>query len=533
MGIPSYFAHIVKRHRTIIKPFEAIGPIHNLYLDSNSLIYDAVYNLQLEKKDEALDDQIIKLVGDKIWRLVTLLKPLNRLFITFDGVAPLAKMEQQRKRRFMSAYQNMQNMQNTNTTLFNTACITPGTAFMNKLGQVLTAQFADNKQLQVKVSTADEVGEGEHKIFQAMRHDTAYHASTTTVVYGLDADLIMLGLLHNPVYLFRETPEFIKQLDRSLNANELYILDLPELSKRLSEDQQNSQTYIYDYIFMCFFLGNDFLPHFPALNIRTSGIDRLMQTFSKVLNNCSGTSKSLLHTSSTSNATRTIHWKNVRTWLADLAANEFKYLQVELEKRDKQQQQQRQSHYKKNDKIKIEEDPLLNLPTEDRALELYINPAEAGWEARYYSALFDIKIDDERRREICINYLEGLEWTWKYYTTGCPDWRWKYNYAYPPLLTDLIKYVPYFDVAFFEAKQLAHKPVSPYVQLSYVMPLPYLHFLPPTLQERLLQQLGDKYPEPKLAKFLWAFCRYFWEAHVVLPELELDSLESVLAGCGR
>ena len=64
-------------------------------------------------------------------------------------------------------------------------------------------------------------------------------------------------------------------------------MDIPQLAttiinkmnnyKKINKKQQKNR--LYDYIFLCFFLGNDFLPHFPAVNIRTSGIDTLIVAY--------------------------------------------------------------------------------------------------------------------------------------------------------------------------------------------------------------------------------------------------------------
>ena len=83
--------------------------------------------------------------------------------------------------------------------------------------------------------------------------------------------------------MFRETPEFIKSIDKNLDPNESYILDIPQLSNYIKNDLVvetfNKKYILQDYIFICFLLGNDFLPHFPSLNIRTQGFENIYNTY--------------------------------------------------------------------------------------------------------------------------------------------------------------------------------------------------------------------------------------------------------------
>ena len=107
MGIPALFSYIVKNHANIIKKlkFNTLQ-INNLYLDCNSIIYDAVYKMELTHNSEQDSDAIIRAVCSKIDEYIHQLKPDNSIYIAFDGVAPVAKLEQQRSRRYKSMYQN-------------------------------------------------------------------------------------------------------------------------------------------------------------------------------------------------------------------------------------------------------------------------------------------------------------------------------------------------------------------------------------------------------------------------------------------
>jgi len=546
MGIPSYFSHFVREHRQIIKSIQSAAiPIHNLYLDCNGFIYDAVNSDRTNKNE----DLLIKFVCDKLIYYINLLKPSQRVFIAFDGVAPVAKLNQQRKRRYLSWYQAKimrdydtvtAGKQVAKDNTWNTAAITPGTPFMAKLATAIKARFAKPAEfglVQLKISCADEEGEGEHKLFEYIRAYADYHKDTHTVIYGLDADLIMLTLNHLPIcnhlYLFRETPEFIKSIDNTLNPNELYVLDIPALGQRIIADftlagagasvafATTGYDKIHDYIFLFFLLGNDFLPHFPALNIRTQGINLLVNAYKHVLN-----AKGLLLTTN-----GRIVWKHFRLLVDYLQKNEFTYLQQEYALRNKQSMSLQKRVINHETPRKEFEYNIQNLPMTDRATEQYINPRELGWENRYYQCLFggemqqnEVQQMEMQKKEICLNYLAGLEWTYKYYRTGCIDWQWTYKTDYPPLLADLIKYIPYFETEFLSPKPA--KPVRDIVQLSYVLPKQSLDLLPPKTKALLLKKKPEWYVDD--CEFQWAFCKYFWEAHVKLPEIDIVELEKII-----
>jgi 5'-3' exonuclease len=169
-----------------------------------------------------------------------------------------------------------------------------------------------------------------------------------------------------------------------------------------------------------------------------------------------------------------------------------------------------------------------NIPTIYRAEEHYIHPGEPGWQTRYYHTTFHLPSNKEVIDTICNNYLEGLEWTFKYYTEGCPHWRWKYNYHYPPLFADLVTRVPNFETIFIDEKRGTNRPFHPNTQLSYVIPIWNHNLLSEKLQKYLAKRgLTKFYVDLPDLKFQWTFCKYFWESHALLPEFSLETLESI------
>ena len=390
MGIPYYFSHIVNCHPTTIKKLENIQQVQHFFLDCNSIIYDIVNHLSTPENASNL--YIIQGVIQKIEYYIQTIQPNGITFIAFDGVAPMAKLKQQKERRYKSCIQEQNNQNNhnqnnhnhnqnnhnnqNNKKKFPTCQITPGTSFMNELNINISEYFSQKPN--IIVNGSNEVGEGEHKLFHFIRSSSLIKKNDVLMVYGLDADLIMLCIHHLSlfpnIYLYRETPEFIKYLSPTLEPNELYYLDIP-FFVHLLEEKMGQKYRMYDYVFICFMLGNDFLPHFPAINIRTGGIDKLLNVYKETFSKHSEPKHSEPKQTDCLTDGKVIYWNNFEKFIGILAEKEHFFLKGEMQLRD---------YMENNITDKTDE----NIPQYERNAEKYINPFEKGWKDRYYNTLF-------------------------------------------------------------------------------------------------------------------------------------------------
>lgn len=218
MGVPQFFHWLTTHYEKhlLFDNYPYNVPPEYLYLDFNCAIHPAVKRPELVGK-ESFDtlDEMYDAVCQYLDKILKAVKPTKMVYIAVDGVAPLAKMKQQRVRRF-KAVQDRRELDRIDTkhkcfkpSKFDYNMISPGTEFMEGLTQRVRQHIANQIQvkspgLQIIFDDASNCCEGEHKIMHHIR--THVGAESPVVVYGLDSDLIFLCLIHyRPKFcLFRE-----------------------------------------------------------------------------------------------------------------------------------------------------------------------------------------------------------------------------------------------------------------------------------------------------------------------------------------
>ncbi|KAI7933295.1 hypothetical protein MJO28_017740 [Puccinia striiformis f. sp. tritici] len=322
MGVSKFFRWMSERYPYVLQLVEEnrIPQFDNLYLDMNGIIHHCSHPNEGSAHFRITDQDIYLAIFSYLEHLFALAKPQKVFFLAVDGVAPRAKMNQQRSRRFKTAKENQELIEKAirkgeklpDTTGFDSNCITPGTAFMARLSEQL--KYFINKKVsedsawqsvQVIFSGHDVPGEGEHKIMEYIRLSKAqedYNPNIRHCVYGLDADLIMLALLsHDPHFcLLREEVKFSSQKSSSkgLENQKFYLLHISLVRdyldwefaslKTIKSLEYDLERIIDDFILLCIFVGNDFLPHLPNLHINEGALGLLFDIYKKVLPEAGG-----------------------------------------------------------------------------------------------------------------------------------------------------------------------------------------------------------------------------------------------------
>ncbi|KAL3422909.1 exonuclease kem1 [Phlyctema vagabunda] len=320
MGVPKFFRWMSERYPAISQLIaeNRIPEFDCLYLDMNGIIHNCTHKDSDDATFRMTEEQMFIAIFNYIEHLYGKIKPKQLFYMAIDGVAPRAKMNQQRARRFRTAL-DVENAREKaikegkempKEEAFDSNAITPGTEFMHKLTQQLkyfinkkVSEDVEWQGVEIVLSGHEVPGEGEHKIMEYIRLAKAqpeYDPNVRHCLYGLDADLIMLGLLsHDPHFcLLREEVTFGRQSknkSKELEHQNFYLMHLCIVREYLELEFQelkepgalgfpfDLERVIDDFILMAFFVGNDFLPNLPNLHINEGALALMFKMYKTVL----------------------------------------------------------------------------------------------------------------------------------------------------------------------------------------------------------------------------------------------------------
>jgi len=457
MGIPKFGAWWLKSFP--LSKFDK-RKVDILCIDGNALLHQVAqyvfaYHSKAtnEDKERVLSnsfDKNIKIFTYNVINTITKysdeVNPETVLFF-IDGPVCMAKMMQQRSRRYLS-----QKHIYNDKVLFDSNNISPGTDFMVKFDEFFKAAIQKSLErlsFQLVYSSYEEVGEGEHKFINYIRDKKIN--SKKIALLGLDADLFMLGsIIHsfnNEVTLYR---------------GNIYI----NISKAWN-DLGFNQDNIYDFIYAFFLIGNDFMPK--------------MIYFYELENNLTILWNTLLRFIKSGKSVR----KNFKDFLVSLKSNESTLL-TNLYK-----------YFSANDVYALDSIKDITKAVKQISTDPFFSFTKAGPPNKFKDvisqstfAINRMTIDSEKFRKIvysnminienisysdindyCMknglsikdykenqyrdgnesvisslniigsileNFVECLNWTYLYYTTGQIDYTWYSKFNYSPMLTDLI-----------------------------------------------------------------------------------------------
>lgn len=562
MGVPGFFAWLLRTHKNGQFICNNLNEdISSLYIDANCLFHPQCFKVLAELTNETNVEKLESAMIEKIEKYITYIIdftcPLDLVYLAVDGVAPVAKISQQRKRRFRSiqdkdVYNSIKDKYKIpHNDVWSNIVITPGTCFMEKLHMKLMEYCKEKKKkskYNIIYSSYHSPGEGEHKILQHIKNKNKT-SSKTKIVYGLDADLFFLTIASKiqNIYLLREESHIQNNKDNGSDDDTLCFVSIDKtkegfnkmmrklLNEKIDKINNYQQTaciedvdFCDDFVFICYLLGNDFLPHFPSIDIKKNGLDIVIDSYCDTFLYYNA---NLLHKNDKNICINNDVFCDFIRELSNREEDFFKIILPEYHMKKK-----RKKCFSK-DKYEIE---LWNL---ENMMDVDINdPVKLGkgnlneYKFRYYEHYFHSTYYQQNIIDnVCTNYLEGLKWVTEYYFNECNNWKWQYKYNHAPFISDIYLYMfnnnvnINVDININHAKNI--DPLDCFTQLLCVIPPRCSNILPQNMRHLITSKNSpviDMFPS-----YVTLDCinkDQYWQCIPNVPYLDVERIERCIAG---
>jgi 5'-3' exonuclease len=511
MGIPSYYRKLVKEIRGLYCTRPDLPKW--LLMDYNCLIYQILRDSKTLPKFTPSDKKgwekmFIAEICTYTRKVIDLTGiQLESVFIAIDGVVPLAKMRQQRMRRFKAISERQLGLRDANN--WDTNAITPGTEFMDLLATELrrTLQGAT-------ISDTSAFGEGEHKLLEFLKALPESERRGNVIVYGLDGDLFVLTLLANQMFCPHMNFYFLREEQQPSEQKEPQYewISLNTLKGGLLKEKAtciDGDEWLKEYALAMSLLGNDFVPHGLAFRIKDGGHERLLDYLRRLHD-------SGLRLLDAAGELSLEGWAQLFKWLA---ADEVRFISRSV-----------QNKMQARSTSAIQDKPLEWRNQAEGQLLDGRNKLKSNWQTYYaraglgslegYEAHY---IEDSAKQ-----YLDALSWTFNYYCKGAAavSFDWMYQYPVAPLFSEVSRIFPSIGFNTMEAPTDFVLPTR-YEQLALVLPAASWSLLPKCKERQLLVRAPWLYPRE------WSYHsfgkRFFWECEAHIPIPSIKDVRDILA----
>ncbi|CAI2161950.1 15865_t:CDS:2 [Funneliformis geosporum] len=464
MGVPGFFKWLSLRYPHIVETVKKTprSKTDFLYLDINALFHVAIRNKKFSKKPKT-PRRVLSKVFKEMDTAFSVCEPQILVYIAMDGVAPRAKMNEQRSRRYLAqTNQGSSDSSNISTSEsfddnslkanhekgsgffvpVDSVAISAGTSFMQSANDAIKFYIYQRlngkaKSLQVIFNDSSVAGEGEHKVFQflnAQRKEPGYNSKFRHIVCGGDADFIMYALLtHEPN---------LRILRPGTNGDDV-VLNINRLRKHILHDmvapqltaEINEENIIEDFVCIVNLLGNDFLPRLTHLG--ETRVDLLFRAYRNYFN-------------------------KYRTYITNKGG-------------------------------------FINM-------EQFLSFIKFIGERKFYTSSSTSNLKPAPVSEVATranDYMKTICWALQYYSGDCPSWKFYYPHHKPPSIEEILKHV---HAEGFDQTFNADTPMRPFEQLMCIIP-PVCHYLLPEPFHDLLTDPKSPIIEYYPTKFSSSNCK--------------------------